>query len=115
MKLAEMKCKPCKGWIAPLKGSELTELLCQLDNWDLVMEHHIKKSFTFPNFERGLAFVEKVGQIAEQEQHHPDVFLTWGKVIIELYTHAIDGLSESDFILAAKIDALQSGQWVRDR
>ena len=74
--------------------------------WTLVKEHHLEKSFAFPDFARGLAFVDRVGALAEAEGHHPDLHLAWGKVTVEIWTHKIDGLTESDFILAAKIDLL---------
>ena len=72
----------------------------------MVDEHHLSKGYDFKNFVDALAFVNKLGAVAEQEGHHPDIFLTWGKVKVEIYTHKIDGLTESDFILAAKCDAL---------
>jgi 4a-hydroxytetrahydrobiopterin dehydratase len=78
-----------------------------VQGWDVVSEHHITKTFTFPDFRTALDFVDRVGETAEQEGHHPDIFLTWGKVEIKIWTHKIDGLTESDFIMAAKIDRLQ--------
>ncbi len=72
----------------------------------MIEEHHISKTYKFPNFVKALAFVNKVGDIAEEQGHHPDIFLTWGKVRIKTWTHKIDGLTESDFILAAKIDEI---------
>ncbi len=78
----------------------------QVDGWNIVEEHHIAKTFKFSNFREALKFVNRVGELAEQQEHHPDVFLTWGKVEITIWTHKISGLTESDFILAAKIDEL---------
>jgi 4a-hydroxytetrahydrobiopterin dehydratase len=77
-----------------------------VDGWTVVEEHHIEKKFEFPDFRTGLEFVNRVGELAEEQGHHPDIFLAWGKVQITIWTHKIDGLTESDFILAAKIDAL---------
>jgi 4a-hydroxytetrahydrobiopterin dehydratase len=106
--LAGKSCVPCHGGVPTVKGEELQKYLQRVDGWELVTEHHIKKSFKFPDFRTALAFVNRVGETAEKEGHHPDIFLAWGKVRITLWTHAIDGLSENDFILAAKIDRLYS-------
>lgn len=103
--LASKTCVPCRGGVPPLKGAALEELKKQVSFWNVVDEHHLVKSFTFPDFAKALAFVNRVGAIAEEQGHHPDIFLTWGKVEIKTWTHKIDGLTESDFILAAKIDA----------
>jgi 4a-hydroxytetrahydrobiopterin dehydratase len=89
-----------------LAGRELTSLLGQVHGWTVVGEHHIQKEFTFPNFVKALEFVNRVGAVAEEQGHHPDVYLAWGKVEIKLWTHKIDGLTESDFIMAAKTDKL---------
>lgn len=89
-----------------LKGTALHDLSHQLPNWKVMNEHHIVRMFTFPDFKRALAFVNRVGSLAEEQGHHPDILLTWGKAEITLWTHAVNGLTESDFILAAKIDAL---------
>lgn len=104
--LASKKCVPCKGGVPPLKGEALQALQKQVEGWDVVEEHHLFKTFKFPDFRKALDFVNKVGEIAEQEGHHPIITLTWGKTEIKIYTHKINGLTESDFILAAKIDAL---------
>lgn len=104
--LAEKNCVPCRGGVPPLKGRELAELEKQVEGWTVVEEHHLRKTFKFPDFRRALEFVNRVGELAEQQGHHPDIFLAWGKVGITLWTHAVDGLTESDFILAAKIDRL---------
>ncbi len=93
----------------PLKGGELAELHQQLaepGQWKIVNEHHLERVYKFPDFKSALAFVNKVGTIAEEQGHHPDILLGWGKVEITIWTHAVDGLTESDFILAAKIDQL---------
>jgi len=100
---------PCKGGVPPLRGEELQTLSSQVPGWNVVAEHHITKTFVFPDFASGLAFVNRVGAVAEAEGHHPDLTLTWGRVDVKTYTHKIDGLTESDFILAAKIDQEFSG------
>jgi len=105
-KLAEKDCVPCKGGVPPLKGAALRELLRQLDGWQTVDEHRLAKTYKFPDFAKALAFVNRVGELAEKVGHHPDLHLAWGKVGIEIWTHKIDGLTESDFIFAAKTDAL---------
>jgi 4a-hydroxytetrahydrobiopterin dehydratase len=106
MKLAEKHCVPCRGGVPPLQGAELENMKAQVTGWQAVDEHHLLKTYTFPDFQKALDFVNRVGAIAEQEGHHPDVYLTWGKVEVKTWTHKIDGLTESDFILAAKIDEL---------
>ncbi len=102
--LASKQCVPCKGGIPPLKGEELKRLNKQIDEWDVIDENHLSKTYKFPNFVKALEFVNKVGDIAEQQGHHPNIFLAWGKARIEIWTHKIGGLTESDFILAAKIE-----------
>ena len=104
--LAAKTCVPCRGGVPPLKGEELKALTSQVTGWVATDEHHIEKTFTFPDFLKALEFTNRVGELAEQQGHHPDIFLTWGKVGIKTWTHKIDGLTESDFILAAKIDRL---------
>jgi 4a-hydroxytetrahydrobiopterin dehydratase len=104
--LAKKKCVPCRGGIPPLGAEATRPLLEQLHQWEAVENHHLKKTFTFEDFEGALGFVNQIGEIAEEEDHHPDLHLAWGRVGVEIWTHKINGLSESDFILAAKIDAL---------
>lgn len=104
--LANKNCVPCRGGVPPLKGQELASFQKQVQGWTVVDEHHIVKGFKFPDFRRALEFVNRVGELAEQQGHHPDIFLAWGKVEVTLWTHAIEGLTESDFIMAAKIDRL---------
>lgn len=109
MSLESKTCVPCRGGIPPLKGQELAELHQQLPDsadWKVVNEHHLTRAFTFPNFKQALDFVDIVGALAEEQGHHPDILLKWGKVEVTLWTHKIDGLTESDFIMAAKIDRL---------
>jgi 4a-hydroxytetrahydrobiopterin dehydratase len=110
--LAEKTCVPCRGGVPPLKGRELQEMhkrLPQWENWKVINEHHINREFKFPDFKQALEFVNKVGAVAEEQGHHPDILLTWGKAEITLWTHKVDGLTEGDFIMAAKIDR-ESGQ-----
>ncbi len=106
MSLAEKHCVPCKGGVPPLKGEELRHLAAQVPGWTVAGEHHLSRTYTFPDFKTALAFVNRVGAVAEEEGHHPDLALSWGRVDVKTYTHKIDGLTESDFILAAKIDAV---------
>jgi 4a-hydroxytetrahydrobiopterin dehydratase len=103
--LADRNCIPCRGGTPPLKGSDITTLHGQLaEPWTVVNEHHLVRAYKVPDFNSALAFVNKVGAIAEEQGHHPDILLGWGKVEITISTHAVDGLTESDFVLAAKID-----------
>ena len=105
--LAEKECIPCKGGVAPLKGEQLQKLQQQLGSgWKVVQEHHLEKEFTFKNFCDALAYTNRVGELAEANNHHPDIYLAWGKVKTTLWTHKIDGLTESDFVMAAKIERL---------
>jgi 4a-hydroxytetrahydrobiopterin dehydratase len=105
--LAAKECIPCKGEVPALKGSGLRDLAAQLQHgWKVVGEHHLDKEFAFPDFRQALAFTNRVGAIAEAQGHHPDIMLGWGKVGITLWTHKIDGLTESDFILAAKFESI---------
>lgn len=105
--LSKKKCIPCQRGVAPLKGNQLTLQHRLLgDEWKVINEHHLEKEYIFKNFSDALAFTNKVGAIAEEEGHHPDIFLSYGKVKILIWTHKIDGLTESDFILAAKCDQI---------
>jgi 4a-hydroxytetrahydrobiopterin dehydratase len=107
--LASKTCVPCRGGGSPLKGKELEALHQQVPQWKVVHEHHITRAFAFPDFKQALDFVNRVGAVAEGQGHHPDILLAWGKAEITLWTHKIDGLTESDFIMAAKIDGLVEG------
>jgi 4a-hydroxytetrahydrobiopterin dehydratase len=104
--LAELECVPCRGGVPPMKGEELGKLSAQLSGWQVVNEHHLQKSYRFQNFTESLAFVNRVGELADQQGHHPDICFGWGQAEITIWTHKIDGLTESDFVLAAKIDRL---------
>ncbi len=102
--LANQECVPCRGGAAPLGPERISDLLAQLQDWSVERNHHLSKSYSFPDFAQALSFTNHIGVIAEQQGHHPDIFLAWGQVRVEIWTHKIDGLTESDFILAAKID-----------
>jgi 4a-hydroxytetrahydrobiopterin dehydratase len=106
MNLAGKHCVPCRGGVPPVQGAELEQLKSQVPGWQVVNGHHLTKTYTFPDFRTALDFVNKAGAIAETEGHHPDLLLSWGKVEVTTWTHKIDGLTESDFILAAKIDQI---------
>ena len=103
--LAKKTCIPCRGGVPPLKGAQLEDLQDKLKNdWKIINEHHLEKEYSFKNFKEVLDFTVKVGELAENQDHHPDIFLTWGKVKVTIWTHKIDGLTESDFVFAAKTD-----------
>jgi 4a-hydroxytetrahydrobiopterin dehydratase len=105
--LSEKECIPCKGGIPPLKGKELAALVQELNGgWQVMNEHHLEKEYKFKDFRDALAFVKKVGELAEAQGHHPDIYLAWGKARLTIWTHKIDGLTESDFVFAAKADRL---------
>ena len=109
MSLAEKHCLPCRGGVPPLTGEALESMKSQVPGWEVVDGHHLTKTYAFPDFRTALDFVNQAGAIAEEEGHHPDIFLAWGKAGFQIWTHKIDGLTESDFILAAKIDRLKRG------
>jgi len=103
--LAQENCIPCRGGVPPLKGEELDALQEKLGNgWQIINEHHLEKEYIFADFRQALDFTVKVGEVAENQGHHPDIYLAWGKVKLTIWTHKIDGLTDSDFILAAKAD-----------
>ncbi len=104
--LASRTCVPCRGGVPPLKGVEITKLLSELQGWSVVNEHHLSKTYKFADFLESQKFVNRVGDVAEEQGHHPDICFGWGRAEITIWTHKIDGLTESDFILAAKIDKL---------
>ena len=105
-RLCELTCKACRGDMDRLNEDQARGLLGQLNGWELVEGARLRKAFKFPDFASALAFVNRVGALAESQQHHPDIFLAWGRVRIELSTHKVKGLTESDFVLAAKLDEL---------
>ncbi len=105
--LAARNCVPCKGGTPPLDGDDLRALLDQLGGgWQVIDGHHLEKEFRFEDFREALAFTNRVGELAEQQGHHPDLHLAWGRVRVVIWTHAIDGLTESDFVFAAKTEEL---------
>lgn len=106
MTLAARDCVPCKGGVPPLTAAEIEPLLRQIEGWQSVDGHHLSKTYRFKDFAGALAFVDRIGAMAEQQWHHPDVYLAWGVVRVDIWTHKINGLTESDFIFAAKCDAL---------
>ena len=106
MDLAAKQCVPCRGGVPPLAHEAIAALLPQVAGWQVVRGHHLVRTFPFPDFRSALDFVNRVGARAEEQGHHPDLYLSWGKVEIHIWTHKIDGLTENDFILAAKIDRL---------
>ncbi len=103
--LANGQCVPCCGGVPPLDAARVAKLVAQLDGWTAENNHHLTKPYAFPDFSEALSFVNRIGAVAEDQNHHPNIFFTWGKVRVDIWTHKIDGLTESDFVLAAKIDA----------
>ena len=104
--LSSENCIPCKGGVPPLKEEEIKPLHAQVPDWSVINNHHLSRTYSFKNFVEALAFVNRVGDMAEAQNHHPDIHLSWGKVQIEIWTHKIDGLTRSDFVFAAKCDTL---------
>ena len=104
--LASRDCVPCRGGVPPLGKREIKNLIMELKGWEVVAGHHLRKTFEFKDFRGALAFVNRIGELAEEQGHHPDISFGWGRAEVTIWTHKIDGLTESDFILAAKIDAL---------
>jgi 4a-hydroxytetrahydrobiopterin dehydratase len=105
--LASRHCKACEAGTPPLDADEVGRLAGQLDGWTVEGGKQLVKEYRFPDFREALAFVDRLGEVAESEGHHPDIYLTWGKVKVELSTHSVGGLSENDFILAAKADRVR--------
>ena len=104
-KLAAKECVPCRGGVPPMSGDQAQSILRELGTgWRVVDDHHLSKEYAFADFAQALAFVNRVGAMAETQRHHPDIYLTWGKARVEIWTHKIDGLTESDFVFAAKTD-----------
>ncbi len=107
MDLADRECLPCRGGVPPLPSADIERLRADLDPaWQVIRDHHLEREYRFPDWKSAFAFVARVSELAESVGHHPDVTLAWGRVGIQLWTHAIDGLSESDFVFAAKVDRL---------
>ena len=107
MDLAKMKCMGCAGMTEPLGEEKCEQLLSRLnEGWEISGQGQLVKKYRFKNFRLGLDFVNKVGLVAEEQGHHPDIYIAWGKVDITLWTHKVRGLTEDDFIVAAKIDEI---------
>ena len=107
--LASKQCVPCRGGVPPLAGDELVTYQQQPGGgWRVVDEHHLEREYRFADFRQALDFTLRVGEMAEEQDHHPDIFLTWGLVKVTIWTHKIDGLTESDFVFAAKAGQLVS-------
>ncbi|WP_420447646.1 4a-hydroxytetrahydrobiopterin dehydratase [Candidatus Palauibacter sp.] len=105
--LAQQQCIPCRGGVPPLEGEALEALGHELGaEWRVVDGHHLEKEYRFPDFVTALGFVNRVGELAEEQNHHPDLFLAWGRAVVRIWTHKIDGLTESDFVFAAKTETL---------
>jgi 4a-hydroxytetrahydrobiopterin dehydratase len=105
--LASKTCTPCRGGVPPLEGAELERLGAELGgDWKIVDGHHLEKQYRFADFAEALAFTNRVGELAEEVNHHPDIELAWGRVKLTIWTHKIDGLNEADFVWAAKADLL---------
>lgn len=105
--LSDRQCVPCRGGVPPLKGAALKKLHAQLEaGWELADDHHLHKEYGFRNFREALDFTNRVGELAEAQGHHPEICLSWGRVKLKVWTHKIDGLTESDFVFAAKVDRL---------
>ncbi len=103
--LASRDCIPCRGGVDPLAGDELDRWAAELGNdWQVVDGHHLSKRYTFDDFQGALDFTNRLGELAEEVDHHPEICLTWGRVDVTIYTHKIDGLADADFIWAAKAD-----------
>ena len=115
--LAERECKACTSDDDPLEGEELEELHEQVDRevWNVVDEHHLEGTYEFEDFRDALEFTYEVGELAEAEWHHPDLHLAWGEVVVEMWTHKIDGLFETDFVMAARMDRIyEDGSYAPD-
>ena len=104
--LSAKTCVPCQGGVPPLRREKYDPLLEQLRGWEVLDDHYLAKRFEFPDFATALAFVNRIGAVAEREGHHPDLTLSWGTVGVQIWTHKANGLTESDFVLAAKLDEL---------
>jgi len=108
MSLSEKSCVPCRGGVPPLTKEQFEPLFKELSGWQVQDDARLLKTYTFDDFKSSLDLANEIGAIAEQEGHHPDLLVRWGELKIELWTHKVGGLTESDFILAAKIDKLKA-------
>lgn len=107
--LADRHCEPCRGGVPALSPKEQEDLLLELRGWDLVEYHHLQKSYALPDFVSALSLLNRMGEISEQEGHHPELTLGWGYLRVSIWTHKVDGLTEADFVLAAKLDRVALG------
>jgi 4a-hydroxytetrahydrobiopterin dehydratase len=108
MKLSEKKCVPCSGGVSALEADEIAKLKQELQSWQVVDNKKLVKSFKFDDFKKPMRLADKIAVVAEEEDHHPDLLVRWGELKIELWTHKVNGLTENDFIMAAKIDRCAS-------
>lgn len=104
--LAEKSCIPCRGGVPPLGPEQILSLHAETPEWSVIDQHHLRREFRFPDFATALGFVNQIGEVAETEGHHPDIELAWGRVALTVWTHKINGLTESDFVFAAKVDQI---------
>jgi 4a-hydroxytetrahydrobiopterin dehydratase len=104
--LADKQCVPCRGGVPPLAGEELEALAARVPRWEVVEGHRLRRRFRFGDFRGAWAFVDRIGELAEDQGHHPDIRFGWGYAEVEVWTHKINGLTESDFVFAAKVDRL---------
>ncbi len=106
--LAERSCIPCRGGVPPLTPEQYSPFLADVPQWKVVSNHHLSRNFIFKDFKSALDFTNRAGDVAEEQGHHPEITVGWGHALVEIWTHKIDGLTESDFVLAAKLDQLVS-------
>ncbi len=106
--LADRECVPCKGGVPPLSAEQIAPLLAQVPGWKVVEGRHLLRAYALKNFAQALDLTVKIGAVAEQQKHHPEIRLGWGMVEVKIWTHKIGGLTESDFVLAAKCDRARS-------
>ena len=102
--LAERQCVPCRGGVPALTAEEIEPLAAQVSAWQVIDAHHLRRNYKFADFRETLEFVNRIGELAEEQGHHPDICFGWGKADVSIWTHKIDGLTRSDFVLAAKIE-----------
>jgi len=102
--LADRQCVPCQGGVPALRADQIGPLLAELDGWSVPENHHLQKTYRVKDFAQALELVNRIGALAEEQNHHPDLYLAWGLVEVKIWTHKIDGLTESDFVFAAKCD-----------
>lgn len=114
MILSERVCVPCTGAVPALAGAALSELQAQLPDWEVVGGHHLFRIFRYGDFQQALDFANRAGAVAESQGHHPDILVAWGRAEVTIYTHKIDGLTESDFILAARLDTVAAAPGLTD-